>query len=145
MNVHDYRRMALAFAGAIESAHMGHPDFRAHGRIFATIQNDERGGLMLTPEQQKMLINDHPDVFVPEVGAWGLQGATRVFFAKVDEEALGEALTLAFQNSAARAAAAKAKKQAPKKPVKARVKKPAKKPEKKPAKKPTGIAKRRKR
>src|SRR5215471_11607701 len=36
-SVKDFRRLALALDGAIESAHMGHPDFRAHGRICATI------------------------------------------------------------------------------------------------------------
>lgn len=32
-----FRRLALDLPGAIESAHMGHPDFRANGRIFATL------------------------------------------------------------------------------------------------------------
>ena len=32
-----FRRMALGMEGAIESAHMCHPDFRVNGRIFATL------------------------------------------------------------------------------------------------------------
>jgi hypothetical protein len=96
--------MALALDGAIESAHMEHPDFRAHGRIFATIQHDPQwGGLMLTPEQQKLLLRDHPDSFKPAAGAWGASGATLVHFGSLEEETLGEALTLAWQNAAARA------------------------------------------
>jgi hypothetical protein len=95
-----YRAMALAMDGAIERAHMGHPDFRVNGRIFCTIQTDERGGLMLTPDQQRIFVRDRPSAFVLESGAWGLQGATRVIFAEVDEETLGEALTLAWQNRA---------------------------------------------
>src|SRR5262245_16659040 len=104
--VKDFRRMAIALEGAIESAHMGHPDFRAHGRIFATIQHDPQwGGLMLTPEQQQRLLGDHPDAFKPAAGAWGAAGATLVHFPAVDEDTLGEALTLCWQNAAAKAAA----------------------------------------
>jgi hypothetical protein len=110
-SVKDFRRMALDLEGAIESAHMGHPDFRAHGRIFATIQHDSQwGGLMLTPEQQQRFLDDYPGAFKPAAGAWGAAGATLVHFAGVDEDALGEALTLCWQNAAAKAAAKKTKK-----------------------------------
>ena len=36
----DFRRIAVGMDGAIESAHMGHPDFRVNGRIFATLHHD---------------------------------------------------------------------------------------------------------
>jgi hypothetical protein len=109
-SVKDFRRMALALDGAIESAHMGHPDFRAHGRIFATIQHDPQwGGLMLTPEQQKGFLREHQDSFKPAAGAWGVAGATLVHFGSLDEDTLGEALTLAWQNAEAKAATKKNK------------------------------------
>jgi hypothetical protein len=98
----DYRRIALSFEGAIESSHMGHADFRMNGRIFATIQSSERGALMLLPEQQAVFVRDHPGAFEPEVGAWGLQGSTRVYFAQASEEAVGEAMTLAWRRRAER-------------------------------------------
>lgn len=102
----DFRRIALGLDGALESAHMGHPDFRAHGRIFATIQHDPQwGGLMLTPEQQQRFLRAHPSAFKPAAGAWGAAGATLVHFGSVDDDALGEALTLCWQNAAAKAAA----------------------------------------
>jgi hypothetical protein len=101
--VKDFRRLALALDGVIESAHMGHPDFRAHGRIFATIQHDPAwGGLMLTPEQQQHFLRDHPAAFKPAAGAWGASGSTLVHFASIDEETIGEVLTLAWQNAAAK-------------------------------------------
>jgi hypothetical protein len=110
-SVTDFRRIALALDGAIESAHMGHPDFRAHGRIFATIQHDPQwGGLMLTPEQQQRFLRDSRDAFKPAAGAWGAAGATLVHLGSVDEDTLGEALTLCWQNAAAKASAKKAKK-----------------------------------
>ena len=37
--------------------------------------------------------------FALESGAWGLQGCTQVRLSAVDEDALGEALTLAWQNA----------------------------------------------
>jgi hypothetical protein len=37
MDVEDFRRIALSLPGAEESSHMGAPDFRVGGRIFATL------------------------------------------------------------------------------------------------------------
>jgi hypothetical protein len=37
MNVGAFRRIALSLEGAEEGSHMGHPDFRVNGRIFATL------------------------------------------------------------------------------------------------------------
>ncbi len=80
---------------------MKHPDFRAHGRIFATLHGNKKTGMVkLTPEQQKGFVRDHPEMFAPVPGAWGLQGCTVVTLAAADAETLGEAMTLAFQNSA---------------------------------------------
>jgi hypothetical protein len=96
-----FRRLALSLAGAVEQAHMGHPDFRANGRIFATLHpGDQHGMVKLTPDDQQRVVQAHPDVFAPENGAWGRQGCTRVRLDAVDEETLGEALTLAWQESA---------------------------------------------
>jgi hypothetical protein len=98
----DFRRMALALTGAVEGEHMDHPDFRAHGRIFATLHPDgARGMVKLTPEQQAEFIRADPETFEPASGAWGRQGCTMVRLASVDEETLGEAMTLAWQNSEA--------------------------------------------
>jgi hypothetical protein len=96
-----FRRIALRFPGAVEGAHMGHPDFRANGRIFATLSPDGyRGMVKLTPPQQKDFIDANGDVFTPASGAWGRQGCTMVVLARLDEEVLGEAMTLAWQNTA---------------------------------------------
>jgi hypothetical protein len=35
MRADDFRRIALAMTDAVEGAHMGHPDFRVKGKIFA--------------------------------------------------------------------------------------------------------------
>lgn len=99
---------------------MGHPDFRVNGKIFATIHPDPAHGMVkLTPDQQQEFVNNHPAVFAPENGAWGRAGCTRVRLDSVDEETLGEAMTLAWQNIG-RPGAPKASK-----PTRARNPKPA--------------------
>jgi hypothetical protein len=108
MNEHDFRRMALGLEGAIESAHMGHPDFRVNRRIFATLQHDRRVGMVvLTPDEQKTFMRTHPDAFSTAAGAWGRSGCTLVRLSAVDEETLGEALTLAWQQTIAKTGAKK--------------------------------------
>ena len=101
MTENEVRRTALGMAGAIESSHMGHPDFRANGKVFATIHHDHESGMVkLTPEQQQKFVRDDPQSFTLESGAWGRAGCTKVLFRSVEEEALGEAMTLAWQNTA---------------------------------------------
>lgn len=122
MKANDFRRIALGLEGAIESAHMGHPDFRANGRIFATLHADMKFGMVkLTPEEQSTFVRDQPDVFMLEPGAWGRSGCTKVRLDRADEETIGEAMTLAWRGvvtakppskkkaKAAKAAAAKKK------------------------------------
>jgi len=106
----DFRRIALGMKDAIEGAHMGHPDFRVNGRIFATLHHDRLWGMVkLSPEQQETFVRQYPAMFVPESGAWGRQGCTAVRLKLVDEETLGEALTLAWQNTVRELAAKSSK------------------------------------
>ena len=103
MTAEDFRRIALGMRDAIESAHMGHPDLRINGQIFATLQAGEKWGMVkLTPDQQHEFAQRNPGAFVPEKGAWGRQGCTAVRLNSIDEETLGEAMTLAWRNSAAK-------------------------------------------
>jgi hypothetical protein len=98
MTPDDFREIVLALDGAAEGAHMNHPDFRANGRIFATISPDAaRGMVKLAPEQQEEFIRNDPDTFEPASGAWGRQGCTMVRLSKADEAIVGEAMTLAWQ------------------------------------------------
>jgi hypothetical protein len=102
MTPDEFREMALGFPGALEGAHMHHPDFRAHGRIFATLgYPDETTGMVkLTPEDQKRILELHGHAFFPAEGSWGLQGCTMVRLAAVKEDVLAQAMDLAWQRSA---------------------------------------------
>jgi hypothetical protein len=110
MRAKDFRRVALGMMDAVEGAHMGHPDFRVNGRIFATRHADDEWGMVkLTPDQQEKFVRDAPEAFVPEAGAWGRQGCTAVRLNSVSAEVLGEAITLAWQNAMAKRSATRAK------------------------------------
>jgi hypothetical protein len=99
MNAHDFRRLALSLDGAKEASHMGAPDFRVGGRIFATLaaQNQGYGNLMLTPEQQALFVEDLPGVFVPIAGGWGRMGATHIRLSAATEDILAGALRTAWK------------------------------------------------
>jgi len=99
MNAGDFRRIALSLEGAEEGSHMGAPDFRVGGRIFATLaaQSQGYGNLMLTPEHQADFVRELPDVFLPVAGGWGRMGTTHVRLAKVSEDVLAGALRTAWK------------------------------------------------
>jgi hypothetical protein len=102
VTANDFRRLALALPETEEKAHMDHPDFRVHGKIFATLGYPATGWGMvkLTPEQQHYYSKDYPDVFVPVKGAWGRRGATSVNLKAVRKETLKAAVAAAWRNTA---------------------------------------------
>ena len=102
MTLDGFRKLALALPEAGESAHMGHPDFRVRGRIFATLcaPDEEWGMVKLTPEQQTALVEAEPAVFVPVKGGWGLRGATSVRLRTATARTLAPALEIAWRNVA---------------------------------------------
>ena len=104
MTAKDFRRIALGMEGAIESSHMDHPDFRVGNRIFATLTHDEQMGMVALPpgEVQQEFIRAHPSAFSMVNGAWGLQGATRVHLESAEEDAVGEAVTVAWRHAVAK-------------------------------------------
>jgi len=99
MDVTDFRRIALSFEGAEESSHLGSPDFRVGGRIFATLasQSQGYGNLALTPEQQTDFVAELPEVFVPIAGGWGRMGMTHIRLSAANEDVLTGALRAAWK------------------------------------------------
>ena len=99
MTADEFRELALGHDDACEGAHMGHPDFRANGRIFATLAPGEtRGMVRLLPEEQQQFLREHPRMFEPAAGAWGRQGATLVDLKSADKRTVRAAMTLAWQH-----------------------------------------------
>jgi hypothetical protein len=99
MNAEDFRRIALSLEGAEEGSHMGSPDFRVGGRIFANLASQEHGygNLMLTPDQQAEFVAEAPDVFLPVAGGWGKMGTTHIRLGKATQDLLAGALQTAWR------------------------------------------------
>ena len=99
MTPDEFRRLALSIDGAVEGAHMGHPDFRVNGRIFATLGHPDAAFAMvsLTPDEQAMRVEAAPHTFAPVPGGWGRKGSTRVILATADEAAVQGALAVAWR------------------------------------------------
>ena len=81
---------------------MTHADFRAGGKIFATLGSpDEAWGMAsLMPEQQEHFMTLAPEAFKPAAGAWGRGGSTLVRLEAVTEEVLEAALAAAWRKRA---------------------------------------------
>ena len=97
-----FRRIALSFPGTEQKAHMGHPDFRVGGKIFATLgsPNSEWGMVSLLPEQQELAIEAEAAAFKPAAGAWGRGGSTLVDLEQVSDEWLERTLDWAWAKRA---------------------------------------------
>lgn len=101
MTTDEFRNLALSFPEAVESSHMGHPDFRVGGKIFATIAPDgDRGMAKLKPDQQEHFLRAEPGVFEPASGAWGTGGATMINLTSANEDSVRSALNAAWRNTA---------------------------------------------
>ena len=98
----EFRRLALSLPSVEEKAHMGHPDFRVGGKICATLgYPDTRfGTVMLSPQDQDLLIRDHPKAFVPVAGAWGRAGSTSVLLRLAPRRTVAVALEAAWRRRA---------------------------------------------
>jgi hypothetical protein len=97
-----FRKIALSFPEAVESAHMGHPDFRVGGKIFATLGYPDKNSavLRLNREEQETFVDADPKVFRPVKGAWGRRGYTNVHLPNAEISFVREALTAAWRNTA---------------------------------------------
>lgn len=115
MTVADFRRLALRLDGAEESSHMGAPDFRVGGRIFATLAHQDKGygNLMLAPELQADFVSEQPEVFLPVPGGWGRDGATHIRLAAASEDVLADALRAAWKLRVERNASVANRKRSP--------------------------------
>jgi len=102
LTIDGFRRLALGLPEASENAHMGHPDFRVRGKIFATIGWPDRGWAMvkLTPEQQAAFVEAEPAVFTPVKGGWGRRGATNVRLRVAKQASARRAIATAWGNVA---------------------------------------------
>ncbi len=95
-----FRKLALSYQGASEGGHGGHPDFRAGGKVFASMgyPDDNSAVVKLTPDQQELLVAAEAGIFSPVKGVWGRRGYTRVHLPAADAKTLSSALAMAWRN-----------------------------------------------
>ena len=100
MTTADFRRLALSLPDTSEGSHFGVEDFRAGGKIFATLAYKKTGCgvLLLTPEQQAGMLEDASEIFSPVPNKWGQRGATLVRLDTVTRDILEGALRTAWTN-----------------------------------------------
>lgn len=88
-----FRRLALALPEVVEGSHQGHPDFRANGRVVASLHPDGlRAMVKVSAAQQRALVAAAPAVFAPASGAWGRAGCTMLVLALADDATVRQAL-----------------------------------------------------
>lgn len=103
MTPDQFRKLALSFPEAAESAHMEHPDFRVRGKIFATLgyPDDRHAMVKLTAGQQADSMDADPsEAFAPAAGKWGQRGATTVLLKAAKMDLVRSALADAWKNVA---------------------------------------------
>jgi hypothetical protein len=98
----EFRQIALSFPETEAKSHMGHPDFRVAGKIFATLgyPGKASGMVKLTPLEQRMFVEAEPEAFQPCAGAWGRRGATNVKLGVVKKATLRRAMAAAWELTA---------------------------------------------
>lgn len=100
MTPQQFRNIALSLSGAVEAEHMGHPDFRVGGKIFASLgaPNENWAMVKFNVEQQARFMAVDDDCFRPCNGAWGQRGYTNVRLVKAKASLVRPAVQLAFDN-----------------------------------------------
>jgi hypothetical protein len=102
MTTEQFRRLALSLPNTSEQSHVGHPDFRVRGRIFATAGYPRAGWAMikLTLDQQRQVVHADPAIFMPVPGGWGRRGATAIRLRAATKGKVEAALLTAWRNVA---------------------------------------------
>jgi hypothetical protein len=96
-----FRALALELPETIEGAHMGHPDFRVRGKIFASLGPKEAWGMIkLSPDEQAKFVRAAAGSFEPFNGAWGLRGATKICLEEAKVAVVRKALVAAWRQYA---------------------------------------------
>lgn len=104
MTAASFRKLALSLPNVVEQSHMGHPDFRIEGKIFATLGYPRAGwaAVGLTPYDQDSFVKMQPKAFIPVKGKWGEQGATNIALRYATATVVSAALNAAYETRLAR-------------------------------------------
>ncbi len=94
-------RYALSLPEATEEPHFEKRSYRVKKKIFATVDEKEACFVVkLTAMQQSVFCKWDESACHPVPNKWGLQGWTRVYFEKVDEDFLKDIVKTSYSNVA---------------------------------------------
>jgi hypothetical protein len=102
MTANEFRKIALDLPEVVEAEHMSHPDFRVHGKIFATLAYPDKSFGMVKlslPDQLKFTQADAA-AFTPVPGFWGEHGSTHVHLKVAKKQIVQQALRAAWRHAA---------------------------------------------
>jgi hypothetical protein len=93
-----FRKIALAFPGAVEAPHFDRTSFRANKKIFATLQEKTGIACLLLSEidQSAFCACGHGAIY-PVPNKWGQKGATYFALKELRKEIVQDALQVAYE------------------------------------------------
>nr|WP_294858892.1 MmcQ/YjbR family DNA-binding protein [uncultured Fluviicola sp.] len=92
---------AMSLPEATEEPHFEKKSYRVKKKIFATVGTEADFFVVkLTPIQQSVFCSWDESACCPTPDKWGLQGWTRVYFGKVDEDFLKDIVKTSYSNVA---------------------------------------------
>lgn len=92
---------AMSLPEALEEPHFEKKSYRVRKKIFATVGTEADFFVVkLTPIQQSVFCSWDKSACHPTPDKWGLQGWTRVYFGKVDEDFLKDIVKTSYSNVA---------------------------------------------
>jgi hypothetical protein len=98
-NTEQARRIFLEQPQAEEKSHMGHPDFRVGGKIFATLQPAKKiAVVMLSPADQAAAVQMNPEALTQKY--WGKKGYVEVNLQRASSALLRALAQAAWRNVA---------------------------------------------
>lgn len=100
VNVNSFRKIALSFAGTMETPHFDRIAFRTAKRIFATLHPERmQANLKLSLEDQDVFSLIDKTKIYPVANKWGLQGWTSFELEKINGQLIRDALTKAYMKA----------------------------------------------
>jgi hypothetical protein len=94
----EFAALAFSLATVEEGAHFGKRDFRAGGKVFASLPSQTTANIGFAPDQQQLMLEVHGDLYTPLAKSWGVRGWTALDLTRADTELVLCALTMARDN-----------------------------------------------
>lgn len=98
MTPEEFAVLALSLPDVAEGSHFGKRDFRAGGKVFASLPSPTTANINFTPDQQQLMLAVHGDLYAPLAKSWGARGWTALDLSRAEAEIALPALATARGN-----------------------------------------------